>query len=65
METKVTPYVSGGPNAKKNQEKPISSNIWQFLARNERGSTFELPFFNPYDTESNHNSINKKYITLN
>jgi len=29
METKVTPYVSGGgPNGKKNQEKPVSSNIW-------------------------------------
>ncbi len=46
METKVTPYVSGGgaggSKGTKQPEKPVSSNIWQFLARNERGSTFEL-----------------------
>ena len=52
METKVTPYVSGGgAKGKKQQEKPVSTNIWQFLAKNERGSTFELQFFNPYDEE--------------
>ncbi len=67
METKVTPYVSGGgPGGKKSQETPVSSNIWQFLAKNERGSTFELPFFNAYDNESTISSqANKKYITLN
>ena len=71
METKVTPYVSGGgaggSKGKKQAEKPVSSNIWQFLARNERGSTFELQFFNPYDEETTpgRSSVNKKYITLN
>ena len=71
METKVTPYVSGGgckgSKGKKQAEKPVSSNIWQFLARNERGSTFELQFFNPYDEETTpgSSSVNKKYITLN
>jgi hypothetical protein len=67
METKVIPYVSGGPKGKKSSENPASSNIWQFLAKNERGSTFELPFYNKYDEEKTPgaNNLNKKYITLN
>jgi hypothetical protein len=58
---------AGGAKGKKQAEKPVSSNIWQFLARNERGSTFELQFFNPYDEETTPSSsnVNKKYITLN
>ena len=68
METKVIPYTSSQGKAKKGAtSNPSSSNIWQFLARNERGSTFELPFFNPYDEEATPgaNATNKKYITLN
>ena len=67
METKVTPYVSGGPKNKKSPENAQSTNIWQFLARNDRGSTFELPFFSAFDEEKTPgaNNLNKKYITLN
>ena len=67
METKVIPYVSGGPKGKKSSENLPSTNIWQFLARNERGSTFELPFYNQFDEEKTPgaNNLNKKYITLN
>lgn len=63
METKVTPYHSGDHGR---DQKVQSTNIWQFLARNEKGSTFELPFINHYDDEKTAgSSISKKYITLN
>jgi hypothetical protein len=76
METKIIPYVSGGTNNKKggsmNSGLPSSStsNIWQFLAKNEKGSTFELPLANFSDDDSSVGgkssiSLNKKYITLN
>jgi hypothetical protein len=67
METKVIPYTSSLGKAKKGgaNPNPTSTNIWQFLAKNERGSTFELPFFTPYDDEAGANATNKKYITLN
>lgn len=42
----------------------MSSNVWQFLARNEKGSTFELPFINHYDDEKS-SAVSKKFITLN
>jgi hypothetical protein len=50
METRVTPYDKrGDPSA--------ATNVWQFLAKNERGATFELPMA---DEEKP-----KKYVTLN
>lgn len=36
METRVLPYDKRG-------ESSAATNVWQFLARNERGATFELP----------------------
>jgi hypothetical protein len=61
METKVNTYVSGG-----NSADSRSTNIWQFLARNEKGSTFELPLNHQFDEESiPGNALSKKYITLN
>ena len=48
METKVVPYIGGGKikGAKGDASRIQSSNVWQFLARNEKGATFELPFTN-------------------
>lgn len=44
----------------------MSTNIWQFLARNEKGATFELPFISHFDDEKTPmGSASKKYITLN
>lgn len=58
METKITPY-SNGRNAALNK----STNVWQFLAKNERGGTFELPSQAiKYDEER---LSQNKYITLN
>lgn len=47
METKVIPYISGSGKARDTKDgnlKVQSSNIWQFLAKNEKGATFELPY---------------------
>lgn len=67
METKVNPYVSGSSKNQPTQSGSISTNIWQFLARNDKGSTFELPFINYMDEEQSisGNAGSKKYITLN
>jgi hypothetical protein len=64
METKVIPYQSGLGGR---DLKQVASNVWQFLARNEKGSTFELPFINHYDDEktAGGGSVSKKFITLN
>ncbi|CDW81635.1 multi-sensor hybrid histidine kinase [Stylonychia lemnae] len=56
--TKIKPY-SYGREKPKNQ----ASNVWTFLAKNEKGGTFELTSRSvQYDEE---NSSSKKYITLN
>lgn len=69
METKVNPYVSGGTNKSKDSNaivKNNSTNIWQFLAKNEKGSTFEMPFVSHFDEERAQGILSsKKFITLN
>jgi hypothetical protein len=66
METRVTSYSS---SMKKNgsrdssMQKNQATNIWQFLARNEKGATFELQANINNDDEKQ--SASRKYITLN
>lgn len=58
METQIIPYL-GKRDTSKNQ----STNVWQFLAKNEKGATFELPSNAvKYDEEKRYQN---KYITLN
>lgn len=60
MESRIVPYTT-----KKDQvrNQAQSTSVWQFLAKNERGATFELPSrANRYDER---HSIETKYITLN
>jgi hypothetical protein len=64
METKVIPYASGA-KANKDGTKGQSTNVWQFLAKNEKGATFELPYFSQFDDEKALGQHHKKYITLN
>ena len=66
METKVIPYVSGGSKNSGTTNTNTSTNIWQFLAKNEKGNTFELPLASFYeDSDKPSVGLNKKYITLN
>lgn len=44
MEIRVNPYMSGG--GKDSHRGSNSTNVWQFLAKNEKGATFEMPFVN-------------------
>lgn len=64
METKVIPYQSMNSAKKDSYQTNNSTNIWQFLARNEKGATFELPILNFFDDEKAQPAT-KKYITLN
>lgn len=51
--------TKGDPSLDENK----TTTIWQFLARNEKGNTFELASrHNVYDEER---STTKKYLTLN
>lgn len=44
METRVVPYESLlSTKSRDSTMKNSSTNIWQFLAKNEKGATFELP----------------------
>jgi hypothetical protein len=68
METKVIPYESSMA-ARKSRDSTLknnSTNVWQFLARNEKGNTFELPVMPNFDEEKTPGgAANKKFITLN
>ena len=58
METKVIPYTTG-----RDKVKNQATNVWQFLVKNEKGATFELPSVAVrYDEEKPNQN---KYITLN
>lgn len=69
MEIRVNPYTSGGSSGKDSHRGGNSTNVWQFLARNEKGATFEMPFYNQYDGDNEKTPgggmPSKKYITLN
>lgn len=65
METKVIPYESSMAARKSGAAKNNSTNVWQFLARNEKGNTFELSVAPAFDDEKNPGPANKKFITLN
>lgn len=54
METKVIPYLG-------HSDHNSATNVWQFLAKNEKGATFELPVNQKYGEEKSR----RKYITLN
>jgi hypothetical protein len=57
METKIVPYTTRKEQAK-NQSS--ATTVWQFLAKGEKGATFELPF-----SATKYRTANSKYITLN
>lgn len=65
METRVVPYESLlSTKSRDSTMKNSSTNIWQFLAKNEKGATFELPILQNLDDEKG-SPVHKKYITLN
>lgn len=60
IETRIIPYTNKNEQAK---NQASSTSVWQFLSKNERGATFELPSrSNMYDER---HSTETKYITLN
>jgi hypothetical protein len=57
FETKIIPYT----NRKEQQQNASSATtVWQFLVKNEKGATFELPA-----VPSKYKTSTSKYITLN